>query len=251
MKGVTLKDLLEAGCHFGHQACRWNPKMKPYLYGVRDGVHIFDLAKTKEGLEKACEFVKEVVSKGRPPASASGAAGGGQGKIVFVGTKRQASSIISQEAKKVGMPYISERWLGGIITNWEQIKKSINKLKEMKEKRQKGEYKKYTKKEQLLLDREINYLEKFFGGLVDLEKLPDALFVVDIKKEMAAVREARNKEIPIIATVDSNCDPSLVDYVIPANDDAVGSIKLIVETIAKAVKEGKETWEKKVKKESK
>jgi len=234
MKGVALKDLLEAGCHFGHQACRWNPKMKPYLYGVRDGIHIFDLAKTKEGLEAASAFVKATASQG--------------GKIVFVGTKRQASSIISQEAKKAGMPYVSERWLGGIITNWDQIKKSINKLKEMKEKRQKGEYKRYTKKEQLLLDREINYLEKFFGGLVDLEKLPEALFVVDIKKEMAAVREARNKEIPIIATVDSNCDPSLVDYVIPANDDAAGSIKLIVETIAKAVEEGRKAFEKKSKK---
>jgi small subunit ribosomal protein S2 len=230
---VSLKDLLEAGCHFGHQACRWNPKMKPYLYGTRDGIHIFDLAKTKEGLEAASAFVKATASQG--------------GQIVFVGTKRQASSIISQEAQKVGMPWISERWLGGIITNWEQIKKSIDKLVEMKEKREKGEYKKYTKKEQLLLDRKIAYLEKFFGGLVDLEKLPEALFVVDIKKEMAAVREARKKEIPVIAIVDSNCDPSLVDLIIPANDDAVGSIKLIVEVIGKAIEEGKEKFEKKSK----
>lgn len=231
MKGVTLKDLLEAGCHFGHQACRWHPKMKPYLYDVRDGIHIFDLAKTKEGLEAASAFVKATASQG--------------GKIVFVGTKRQACQIIKEEAKKAGMPWISERWLGGIITNWEQIGKSIKKLKELKTKKEAGEFKKYTKKENLLIDREINRLEKFFGGLVGLDSPPEVLFLVDIKKETAAVREARKKEIPLIAIVDSNSDPSLVDYVIPANDDAVGSIKLIVEVIAKAAKEGREAWEKK------
>lgn len=231
MVKISLKDLLEAGCHFGHQSARWNPKMKPYLYTVRDGVHVFDLAKTKEGLEKTCEFVKKLTAKGE--------------KIVFVGTKRQAQAIVKEEAKKAGVPFVSERWLGGTITNWGQIKKSIAKLTEMIEVREKGEYKKYTKKEQILLDREISRLEKFFGGLVGLEDLPAAIFVVDIKKEETAVREANREEIPVIAIVDSNSNPDLADYVIPANDDAVGSIKLIVGVIAEAAKKGREAWEKK------
>lgn len=228
---ISLKDLLEAGAHFGHQAARWNPKMKPYLYTVRDGVHVFDLSQTKKGLEEAAAFVKTTAAKG--------------GKIVFVGTKRQAAAIVMEEAKKAGVPYVSKRWLGGTITNWEQIKKRIEKLTEMKEKREKGEYKKYTKKEQLLLDREIARLEKFFGGLVGLKELPAAIFVVDTKKEVTAVREANQKEIPVVAIVDSNSDPDLVDYVIPANDDAVGAIKLIVGAIGEAAKEGREKFAKK------
>ena len=233
MAKVSLKDLLEAGAHFGHQASRWNPKMKPYLYTVRDKIHIFDLAKTREGLEKACEYVKKTTAEG--------------GKIIFVGTKRQAAAIVKEEAKKAGMPWVCQRWLGGTITNWEQIKKNVEKLVEMKEKKEKGEYKKYTKKEQILIDREIARLEKFFGGLVGLENLPAAIFVVDIKKEKTAVREANRKEIPVVAIVDSNSDPGLVDYVIPANDDAVGAIKLIVGAVAEAAKKGKEAFEKKKK----
>ena len=231
MTKVSLKDLLEAGCHFGHQARRWHPKMEPYLYMVRDGVHVFDLAKTKEGLEAAAKFAKDVVLKG--------------GEVVFVGTKRQARAIIVEEAKKAGAPYVSQRWLGGAITNWEQIKKRIDKLLDMKDKRKKGEYKKYTKKEQILLDREIVRLERFFGGLVSLENIPEAIFVVDIKKEEAAVKEARRKDVKVIAVVDSNTNPEMVDYVIPANDDAVGAVKLIVATVAEAVKEGKEALSKK------
>ncbi len=233
MTKVSLKDLLEAGAHFGHQASRWNPKMKPYLYTVRDGVHVFDLAKTKEGLEAAADFVKKTVAEG--------------GRVVFVGTKRQAKEIIREEAKKAGMPWVSERWLGGIITNWEQIKKRIEKLAEMKEKREAGEYKKYTKKEQILLDREIARLEKFFGGLADLKDLPAALFVVDVKKEITAVREAKRKGIPVVAVLDSNSDPDLVDYAIPANDDAVGAVKMIVGVIAEAAQKGKEASKKKKK----
>jgi small subunit ribosomal protein S2 len=228
---VSLKDLLEAGAHFGHQAKRWNPLMEDYLFDVRDKVHIFDLAKTKQGLDKAAEFVKDVVAKG--------------GKIVFVGTKRQAQAVVAEEAKKAGMPFVCERWLGGIITNWEQIKKSIDKLVEMREKRAKGEYKKYTKKEQLVLDQEIRRLEKFFGGLIGLEALPEAIFVIDTKKEETAVREANKKNIPVIAIVDSNSNPSLVDWIIPGNDDAVGAIKLIVQTIGEAAREGRKVWEKK------
>ncbi|HUS60165.1 MAG TPA: 30S ribosomal protein S2 [Nevskiaceae bacterium] len=221
---VSLKDLLEAGAHFGHQSARWNPKMKPYLYTIKDGVHVFDLAKTKEGLEKATEFVRQFVTEGKT--------------IVFVGTKRQAQAIITEEAKKIGVPYVSQRWLGGTLTNWEQIKKSIDQLAEMKEKREQGEYKKYTKKEQLLLDRKINKLEKFFGGLASLAKLPEALFVVDVRKEELAVKEAKKKGLIVVGLVDSNVDPDLVDYIIPGNDDAVGNIKLVVSAMAEAVKEG-------------
>ena len=227
---IGLKDLLDAGCHFGHQAQRWNPKMAPFLYGVRDGVHIFDLAKTKENLEKAAEFAKDTVAKG--------------GKIIFVGTKRQAQAIVKEEAQKAKMPFITERWLGGIITNWDNIKKSIDKLKDLKTQKEAGELKKYTKKENILIDREIARLERFFGGLVDLKELPAALFVVDVKKEQAALREAAKKNIPVIAIVDSNSDPDMVDWVIPANDDAVGSIKLIVSLIAEAVKRGQQKDEK-------
>ena len=227
---INLKDLLDAGCHFGHQAQRWNPKMAPFLYGVRDGVHIFDLAKTKEGLEKAAEFVKDTVAKG--------------GKIIFVGTKRQAQAIVKEEAQKAKMPFITERWLGGIITNWDNIKKSIDKLQDLKTQKEAGELKKYTKKENILIDREIARLERFFGGLVDLKELPAAIFIIDVKKEQAALREADKKNIPVIAIVDSNSDPDMVDWVIPANDDAVGSIKLIVSLIAEAVKRGQQKDEK-------
>ncbi|MCJ7829637.1 30S ribosomal protein S2 [Patescibacteria group bacterium] len=231
---IELKDLLDAGCHFGHQSQRWNPKMSSYLYGVKEGIHIFDLAKTKEGLEKAMEFVRQTTVEG--------------GKIIFVGTKRQAQAIVKEEAQKAKMSFITERWLGGIITNWDNIKKSINKLKDLKAQKESGELKKYTKKENILIDREIARLERFFGGLADLDELPAALFVVDVKKEKAAIQEAAKKGIKIVAVVDSNSDPELVDWVIPANDDAVGSIKLIVEIIGKAAKEGREIWEKKQKK---
>lgn len=231
MRKITLKELLEAGCHFGHQTRRWNPKMKLYLYDVRDRVHIFDLVKTKEGLEEAMKAGRKAAAEGK--------------RIVFVGTKRQAQAIIEEEAKKAGVPYVSERWIGGTITNWEQIKKSIERLIKMTETRKKGEYKKYTKKEQLLLNREIARLEKFYGGLVGLEKAPEILFIVDVKKEEVAVKEARKKEVPVIAIVDSNSDPDGADWVIPANDDAVGSIKFITEKIAEAVKEGRKIREKK------
>lgn len=222
---VLLEELLKAGCHFGHQARRWQPGMAPYLYTVRDGIHIFDLAKTAEGLERACVFVKELVEKG--------------GKIVFVGTKRQAQAIVKEEASKVGTPFVVERWLGGTITNWEEIKKRIDRLVEMKEKKEKGEYEKYTKKENILINREINKLQRFFGGLLGLEKLPEAIFVVDTVREETAVREARRKGVKVVGIVDSNANPDTVDYVIPSNDDAVRSIKLIVEKIAEAVTEGK------------
>jgi len=222
---VTLEILLKAGCHFGHQSRRWHPKMKPYLYDVRQGVHIFDLVKTKKNLEEALDFVRDVTTKG--------------GIVLLVGTKRQARAIVAEEAKKAGLPYINSRWLGGFLTNWEKINKNIRKLVENKEAREKGEFKKYTKKEQLLIDRDINRLEKFYGGLVALEKVPEAIFVVDAKKEEVAVKEAKKKGIAVVGMIDSNSNPDLVDWIIPSNDDAVAAIKLIVSLVAEAASEGK------------
>ena len=222
---ISLEELLETGCHFGHQGRRWNPKMKPYIYAKKEGVHIFDLEKTAAGLARAMVFVRDLVSEGK--------------KIVFVGTKRQAAPIIAEEAVKAGLPFINMRWLGGTITNWEQIKKGITRLSELETKKQKGELKKYTKKENVLFNREIDKLNRFVGGLRSLTDLPAAIFVVDVKKEIAAVREARKTGISVVALVDSNTDPDLVDYVIPANDDAVRSIKLIVSKLAQAAQDGK------------
>ncbi len=222
---VTLPELLEVGCHFGHQVRRWNPRMAPYIYTDRDGVHIFDLAKTAEGLEAAATFVKELVAGG--------------GTLLMVGTKRQAKAIIREEAQAVGAPFVAERWLGGTITNWEQIKKSIDRLLEMRKNMQEGAYSKYTKKENVLLNREISRLERFFGGIVTLNRPPDALFVVDTHREVVAVTEARIANIKVVGIVDTNTNPDVVDYVIPANDDAVRSIKLLVSTIARAYNDGK------------
>jgi len=221
---ISLEELLEAGCHFGHQGRRWNPKMKPYIYTKKEGVHIFDLEKTASGLAAAMAFVRDLSAQGK--------------KIIFVGTKRQASSIVAEEAIKAKVPFVNMRWLGGTITNWDQIKKGIARLTDLETKKQKGELKKYTKKENVLFDREIDKLNRFVGGLRSLTDLPAAIFVVDVKKEIAAVREARVKDIPVIALVDSNADPDLIDYVIPGNDDAVRSIKLIVSKLAQAAQDG-------------
>lgn len=222
---IKLKNLLEAGCHFGHQITRWNPKMKSYIFAARDNVHIFDLVQTKKGLEEAADFLKNTVAKG--------------GQIIFIGTKKQAKDLIKEAALKVGVPYVSERWIGGTLTNWEVIKKSIDKLKDLKKKREAGELKEFTKKERLLIDREIVKLEQTFGGLQDLEGIPAAVFIVDIKKEIGAAKEAKIKGVAVIGVTDTNSDPDLVDYVIPANDDAVKSIKLIVNYLTEAVEAGK------------
>lgn len=229
-----LQELLEAGAHFGHQVRRWNPRMKQYIYAARDGVHVFDLTITAAQLDEACEFVKELVAQGKT--------------VVFVGTKRQAKAIVREEAAKVGAPLVSERWLGGMITNWEEISKRIKKLVEMKKKREAGEYDHYTKKERVLLDREISRLERFFGGIVELNQIPDALFVIDVNKEKVAVAEALQRGVKVVAMVDSNGDPTGVDKVIPANDDAVRSIKYIVTRIADAYAEGKKMRDKGAKK---
>lgn len=222
---ISLKDLLEAGCHFGHQARRWNPKMEPYIYLKREGVHIFDLGITAKKLKEAMEYVRDLAAQGKT--------------IVFVGTKRQAAPIVKEEAEKCGTPYVSVRWLGGTMTNWEQIKKSLDRLKDLEEKKKAGEFKKYTKKENLLIDREVEKLERFFGGLRALKGTPEAVFVVDVKKEIAVIKEARHKGVTVVGMVDTNTDPDLVDYMIPANDDAVSSIKLVVAKMAEAVADGK------------
>jgi len=226
MKKINLNDLLEAGCHFGHQAKRWHPKAKIFLFDKKDGVHIFDLAKTKEQLEKAAQFIFDLAKEGKV--------------IIFVGCKRQAQAVIKEEAKRAGMPYVTHRWLGGTITNWRQISKMVGRMKQLKEQKEKDELKKYTKKERLLFDREIAKLERIIGGLQNLEDLPDALLVVDIVREEVSIKEATQAKIPVVAVTDSNADPSLVDYPIPANDDAVGSVKFIVSFLADAVLEGKE-----------
>lgn len=224
---IDLKEMLEAGCHFGHQARRWNPKMAEYLYTERDGVHIFDLAKTAEGLEKAMEFVTDWVKQGKV--------------IVFVGTKRQAKEIVKEEAIKCGAPYVTERWLGGTLTNWEQMQVRIKRLLDLKEKRDRGELKQYTKRERVLLDREIERLERFFGGIAQLKSRPEAIFVVDTHREKTAIKEARYLGLTVIGMVDSNADPDGIEHRIPANDDAVRSIKLIVTKIAEAYAAGKPT----------
>jgi len=222
MEEISLQQLLEAGCHFGHQSKKWHPAMQPYLFGVRDDIHIFDLVKTKENLEKAGKFLHQLAKDGKT--------------VLFVGTKRQAVPAIKSTAQATGMPYVSQRWLGGTLTNWEQIRKNLKNLSDMKTAKTEGQYKKYTKKEQILLDRQIARLEKFFGGITSLDKLPDALFIVDIKREKTAVREANQLKIPVVAVVDSNCDPGQVDVVISANDDGKGSIELILDYLSRAMK---------------
>lgn len=222
---VSLEELMEAGCHFGHQARRWHPKMSPYIWGEKDGVHIFDLDKTRQAILEAVDMVRKLAQEGK--------------SIIFVGTKKQAYQIITEEAVRAGMPFVAKRWLGGTLTNWKQLRLSINKLIDLKTKRDANELDKYTKKERILIDKEIDKLEKFVGGLQKLTGLPDAIFVVDIKREDSAVREAFILNIPVIAIVDSNCNPDKIAKVIPGNDDAIRTIRLITSKIADAVLEGR------------
>ncbi len=221
---ISLEELLESGAHFGHQAKRWNPKMAPYLYGVQEGVHVFDLTKTKVALEEALDVLKNAAKEGK--------------SILILGTKKQCKEKTIEIGKECGMPYVSERWLGGTLTNFDQMKRSIGKLSEMKTKMAAGEYKKYTKKERLLLEREIARLERFFGGISTLEKLPDILFVVDTHKETQAVKEALKMKIETMGIVDSNSDPTVVDYPIPMNDDAAKALLYVLDLVKKAILEG-------------
>ncbi len=223
---VTLKQLLEAGVHFGHQTRRWNPKMKKFIYTERNGIYIIDLQKTVQQLEKAYEFAKDIASRG--------------GTILFVGTKRQAQRVIADEAKRAGMPYVNQRWVGGFLTNFQTVKNSIRKLRELKKMQEEGLLDNIPLKERNRIIRRMNKLEKYYGGVIDMERLPDAIFVVDTRKESIAVAEANKLGIPIIAMVDTNCDPDEVTVPIPSNDDAIRAVKLITSKIADAVIEGNE-----------
>jgi small subunit ribosomal protein S2 len=221
----TLEEMLKAGIHFGHQASRWHPKMAKYLFGARNDVHIFNLEETQRKLTEALEFVKGIAARG--------------GIVLFVGTKVQARPIVLKYAQQCGMPSVTERWLGGTLTNFPQIKKSIKRLKMLKDQKEKGELRKYTKKEQLLLSREIDEMEKKLGGIQNMERLPEAVFVVDIRTEKTAVAEASVMKTKVVALCDSNVNPDPVAYVIPSNDDAVKTIEMMTRLIAEAVEDGK------------
>ncbi|MFA5047611.1 MAG: 30S ribosomal protein S2 [Patescibacteria group bacterium] len=225
MKSPTILELLQAGVHFGHQKGRWHPKMKPYIFAERNGVHIIDLEKTLEKMAEAGDFVSSVAQR--------------NGTVLFVGTKKQGQKIIEKYAKDCGMPFITERWVGGLFTNFINVGKLIKKYKSLKEQRESGALQKYTKKEQVEFGKEIEKLHKMVGGLESLSKIPEAVFVLDAKREKTAILEARKKKVPIVGFCDANINPDLLDYPIPANDDAVNSIEIITKFIADAVKDGK------------
>ncbi|MEV5648842.1 30S ribosomal protein S2 [Nocardia sp. NPDC052254] len=224
MAVVTMKQLLDSGAHFGHQTRRWNPKMKRFIFTDRNGIYIIDLQQTLTYIDKAYEFVKETVAHG--------------GTVLFVGTKKQAQESIAAEATRVGMPYVNQRWLGGMLTNFSTVHKRLQRLKELEAMEQTGGFEGRTKKEILMLTREKNKLERTLGGIRDMAKVPSAIWVVDTNKEHIAVGEARKLNIPVIAILDTNCDPDLVDYPIPGNDDAIRSAALLTKVVASAVAEG-------------
>src|SRR5690625_5115872 len=226
MSVISMKQLLEAGVHFGHQTRRWNPKMKPYIFTERNGIYIIDLQKTVKKVNEAYEYVRDLAAN--------------DGKILFVGTKKQAQETVYEEATRAGMYYVKERWLGGTLTNFKTIRKSIGRLKEIEKMEEDGTFEVLPKKEVVTLLREKNRLEKFLGGFRDMKELPDAIFVIDPRKERIAIAEARKLNIPIIGIVDTNCDPDEIDYVIPANDDAIRAVRLLTSTMADAVLEGKQ-----------
>jgi small subunit ribosomal protein S2 len=230
MDTITLQQLLEAGCHFGHKAERWNPKASSFIYTKKDGVHIIDLAKTKAGMEAAGAFIRDTVGSGR--------------EVIFVGTKRQAAGVVKQEATAVGAPYFTARWVGGFLTNWDQIRKNIQKILSMEADRASGAWKKFPKHEQVKMGRYLDRIKIYYGGVLSIKDIPGGLVVVDIKKEDPAVREGKRREVPVIGMVDTNSDPTGIDFVIPANDDAVGSIECVIHYLAQAYAEGKAMWTK-------
>jgi len=225
MAVVSMKELLEAGVHFGHSKSRWNPKMAPYLYGVKNGIHIIDLNRTLVLLEEAYNFISDSIAQGA--------------EIIFVGTKRQAKEIIKEEAERCGAFYVNERWVGGLLTNFQTVRKSIFKLNKLERMESEGVFDVLPKKEVRRLRRQMEKLRKLYGGIRDMEKLPDIMWVVDTVRESIAVQEAKKLGIPVVAIADSNCDPDLIDYIVPGNDDAIKSIKLLTSKIADAVLEGK------------
>lgn len=225
---INMKEMLEAGVHYGHQCKRWNPKMRPYIFGARNGIHIIDLQKTVRCAKKAYEFVEEITAKG--------------GSVLFVGTKRQARDIVSEEAKRCGMYYINHRWLGGTLTNFPTIRKSIHRLKRIEKMATDGTYDKITKREALSLERTREKLERNLGGIKDMPGMPRAIFISDAHKEHTAVEEAVKLGIPLIAITDTNADPSGIDYVIPGNDDSIKSLQLFCRTIANACISGRNSF---------
>jgi len=224
LAAITMKELLEAGVHFGHQTKRWNPKMKEFIFGERNGIYIIDLQKTLKLFKEASKFVTELCGEGK--------------NILFVGTKRQAQDAVAEEATRAGMPYINHRWLGGLLTNWVTVQKSVKRLQEIDEMATDGRYELLTKKEVIRLERERKHLQDNLAGIKTMKKLPDALFIIDSNNEAIAVKEARKLGIPVVAVVDTNCDPTVVDYVIPGNDDALRAIRLFASKIADAAAEG-------------
>lgn len=231
IKVPTPEQLLEAGVHFGHLKRRWHPKMAPFIYTEKEGVHIFDLYETREKLREACQFLQKTAAEGGPPAGRAG--------VLFVGTKRQAQEIIKGEAERIGAYFLTERWVGGLLTNFESVKKNIEKLEELSSKMKKGEFKHYTKKERLLIEREIKKLERDIGGLRGMKKLPVALVLASVKNEAIAAREGQQMGIPVVAIADTNANPELVDYIIPGNDDATASIEIVIKTLASAIASAK------------
>ncbi|AZV47729.1 30S ribosomal protein S2 [Bacillus halotolerans] len=226
MSVISMKQLLEAGVHFGHQTRRWNPKMKRYIFTERNGIYIIDLQKTVKKVEEAYNFTKNLAAEG--------------GRILFVGTKKQAQDSVKEEAQRSGMYYVNQRWLGGTLTNFETIQKRIKRLKDIEKMQENGTFEVLPKKEVVQLKKELERLEKFLGGIKEMKDLPDALFIIDPRKERIAVAEARKLNIPIIGIVDTNCDPDEIDVVIPANDDAIRAVKLLTSKMADAILEAKQ-----------
>ncbi len=225
----TLEALLDAGVHFGHKTSKWHPKMENYIYGSRQGIHVIDLEKTREALKDALDFVRQTTARG--------------GVVLFVGTKKQAADIVEKEASRAGMPFVNKRWLGGTLTNFAVIHQVIKKFKDLSRKQEQGELSKYTKFEQLKLSGEIEKLEESVGGIRELSRIPDAVFILDIRRDKTALREAQRRGVKIVALCDTNVDPTQVDYAVPANDDAVKSIELLTALFADACEAGKKEWE--------
>lgn len=228
MAQFTMKQLLEAGVHFGHQTRRWNPKMAPYIFGSRNGIHIIDLQKTLRMANESYDFMRELAAAG--------------GRVLFVGTKRQATEAIKDEASRAGQYYVNHRWLGGMLTNFQTVQQSVRKMKELQRKKEEGTFELLTKKEGLKLQGELEKLERTLGGVQEMTRLPDCLFVVDVQKEELAVKEAQKLGIPVVAIVDSNCNPMGIDYVVPGNDDAIRAVRLFCSKIADAIMEGTESF---------
>ena len=228
MSQFTMKALLEAGVHFGHQTRRWNPKMAPYIFGSRNGIHIIDLQKTLRMANESYDFMRELAAAG--------------GRVLFVGTKRQARDAVKEEASRAGQYYVNHRWLGGMLTNFQTVQQSVRKMKELKRKKEEGIFDLITKKEALKLQNDLDKLERTLGGVEEMTHLPDCLFVIDVQKEELAVKEAQKLGIPVVAVVDSNCNPTGIDYVVPGNDDAIRAVRLFCSKIADAIIEGTETF---------